>query len=191
MTEHEQAQLRQYLEKLGRVGLIVQGESPSGLLAVGTWANPLGGNRPVSLPVGTGPTPSGGVVSWPARIDGETYDGFMRDLNAAHEALEPRACPRKLGTFGADVHLLDTLTGERAVYHSTEYVDNDGVWSPYMWEEGNFSCDCNRGIFFEQATAITDDDAGPLEHPCGEGRYRVERIIDLRDGAELYAELPT
>jgi hypothetical protein len=187
MTEHEQAQLREYLGKLERVGFVVQGETPSGLLAVGSPGTGDALRIDGSCEINPG-REAQAMREFAESEAGQAHRRFIRDLEQAREALEPRACPRKLGTFAADVYLLDTLTGERAVYRSIEYVDNDGEWSPYVWEEGNFSCDCNRGIFFEQVSPVIEDDAGPLEHPCGEGRYRVEQIIDLRDGATLYAE---
>jgi len=187
MTQEEQAQLRQYLEKLERVGLVVQGETGSGLLAVGSIAS-----SPVSIPVGQGVEPIRGVQSWPPRIDGEAYMGFFNDFARARQALEPRQCPSKGPEFfEADVHLLDTLTDERAIFRSQyEQLDESGEYLEYIWAEGNFSCDCNRGTFFEQSSEPTDDDGtAPLEHPCGDGRYRVEKLVRLSDGKVLYYEV--
>jgi hypothetical protein len=64
-------------------------------------------------------------------------------------------------------------TGEiRISRHDYEW-DTDG--SDYLWTEGNFSCDCNRYLFFQRAAG---EDEG--EHSCGDSLYTV-----------LYAELPT
>lgn len=53
--------------------------------------------------------------------------------------------------------------------------DNENP-SWYIWEEGNFSCDCNRAIFFD------DED-----EKCGETRYRVQ-LINNDDGGVFYSE---
>lgn len=60
--------------------------------------------------------------------------------------------------------------------------------SVYYWLYGNFSCDCNRAIFF--------DDAGPvgrstplMDYDCGEGGYLVE-LVNPVDGGVFYSEFP-
>jgi hypothetical protein len=53
----------------------------------------------------------------------------------------------------------------------------DGRWNTWIWEEGNFSCDCNRASFFG------DDD----EIQCSDGRYSVN-IVDPETGEVLYRE---
>lgn len=53
----------------------------------------------------------------------------------------------------------------------------------YWWEEGNASCDCNRGLFFCRALDIDG-----VEHQCGEGAYSV-RLSDNDTGEVLYNEL--
>lgn len=50
----------------------------------------------------------------------------------------------------------------------------------YMWDYGNYACDCNRGTFFCAAKGIEDTDT-----QCGETAYSV-RI--LRDGVVAYDE---
>jgi len=49
----------------------------------------------------------------------------------------------------------------------------------YLWEEGNYSCDCNRDLFFND---VTDNEA-----ECGNTRYSV-RLIDADSGEMLYDE---
>jgi len=42
----------------------------------------------------------------------------------------------------------------------------------FMWESGNYSCDCNREIFFRAGAGLTplpEDD----ENKCGNSRYLV------------------
>jgi hypothetical protein len=88
--------------------------------------------------------------------------------------------------FLADVHLYKVETDERRVYRSEE-AEFDGEWSPYIWEDGNYRCDCNRALFFARAAAEpTPDD--PCDSPCGDGGYIVERIVRRLDGEVLYEE---
>lgn len=94
---------------------------------------------------------------------------------------EPRA------EYPIAVHLLDTQTGERAVYQTTQYADMDyegGVFNPFWWEEGNGSCDCNRELFFRRAR----DEDEPDEVTCGDRRFRIERILHGETGELLYSE---
>ena len=42
-------------------------------------------------------------------------------------------------------------------------------WRTWIWEEGNFACDCNRAMFF-----LGEDD-----WPCGE-RISIERMEPLQ-----------
>ena len=51
----------------------------------------------------------------------------------------------------------------------------DLTFYEFVWREGNFSCDCNRSLFFAQ---FTDPDADEVdEAECGDGGYPV-RITD-------------
>lgn len=57
--------------------------------------------------------------------------------------------------------------------------------STFNWQENNFSCDCNRGIFFSRAGAEQEDN----DAPCGQGRYSVNlRREDT--GETYYREFP-
>lgn len=77
------------------------------------------------------------------------------------------------------VIMTDTTTGEVASYSDTGNFepDENGFDDRYMWEEGNWACDCNRGIMFQTALGNTE---GEYPTPCGSTRYRV-RIVDLDD----------
>lgn len=46
----------------------------------------------------------------------------------------------------------------------------------YLWEEGNYGCDCNRALHF--AWANGDDDAP--DRQCGNSAYSVQ-ILDEND----------
>lgn len=66
---------------------------------------------------------------------------------------------------------------------STEGIILAGDQNPvtYIWEEGNFSCDCNRAIFFGAKGAD-----GPNSR-CGEGAFSV-RLRNAKTGAIFYDE---
>jgi GH43 family beta-xylosidase len=55
-------------------------------------------------------------------------------------------------------------------------------FSDFIWSEGNYSCDCNREIFFCLAR-----DESETNEDCGESRYSV-RITDDDTGAIQYDE---
>jgi hypothetical protein len=58
---------------------------------------------------------------------------------------------------------------------------------PYIWEEGNFRCDCNRHLFFQYAAGVSVQEAMRELYPCGETDYRVLKIED-EGGRVLYAD---
>lgn len=58
-------------------------------------------------------------------------------------------------------------------------------WSPgseFNWSEGNYSCDCNRALFFRRAG---NEEVG-ANLICGEGKYYVE--IRSAEGELLYKD---
>lgn len=79
------------------------------------------------------------------------------------------------------VRIVDTNTGEAVEYSTTGWF-SDGVFEEYIWAEGNFACDCNRGDFFDEAAGRPD-----TLQPCGDTRFRVEWIKDAA-GVVLYAD---
>lgn len=61
------------------------------------------------------------------------------------------------------------------------HIDRNLDWhGEFIWVHGNFSCDCNRSIFFGDAPADTE------EIECSEGKYSVRITAD--SGEELYSE---
>lgn len=50
-------------------------------------------------------------------------------------------------------------------------------WSEFLWSNGNFACDCNRQIFFD------DDDT--VEVDCTTERFVV--VCKTEDGRVLYS----
>ena len=55
--------------------------------------------------------------------------------------------------------------------------------STFIWEEGNFSCDCNRELFFLRAGQEPEHD----EVECGADRYAVE-LVNPKDGRVFYSD---
>ena len=55
--------------------------------------------------------------------------------------------------------------------------------SPFIWEEGNYRCDCNRHLFFNHAGGENDSD----DCSCGETAYTVLKIV-LEDETVVYEE---
>lgn len=58
----------------------------------------------------------------------------------------------------------------------------------HQFLEGNYSCDCNRRTFLDQATGVT----ASIEHPCGH-TLTLQSLTAIRpDGSEclLYAKTP-
>jgi hypothetical protein len=76
-----------------------------------------------------------------------------------------------------DVQIRCNATGKIRVYHE------DSPWlesSEFGWTEGNYSCDCNRRLFFERAGG---GDPDLDETRCGDRAYTVIKVI-FPDGTE-------
>lgn len=82
------------------------------------------------------------------------------------------------------IEILDTTTGEKCKFHDDDTVDDEFVVL-YLWEEGNYSCDCNRALFFAKALRMPQGALNDV--PCGTSRFLV-RIS--REGDVLYDEFP-
>ena len=75
------------------------------------------------------------------------------------------------------VFIKDVSTGEIRSFeddHSVYFAD--GEYNFFMWDEGNWSCDCNRELFFNRAGGQQYDNKDLV---CGDGiRYSVNIEID-------------
>jgi len=83
--------------------------------------------------------------------------------------------------------LTDTRTGEARIYRDEYFDVHDGMI--FLWEQGNYSCDCNRAIFFARAAGEpdgTDEDPEIEFARCSDGRFRVKLIAE--DGRVLFEE---
>lgn len=72
-----------------------------------------------------------------------------------------------------NIALQDKETGEtKIIKYESQFKDGDDedndMVVDFMWTEGNYSCDCNRHVFFY------DSDAG--ENPCGDKRFNLVKI---------------
>jgi hypothetical protein len=80
------------------------------------------------------------------------------------------------------VHITDTRSGETRIDKNTGLWNEDGEFQDFIWSEGNYACDCNRGLFFANAVGDEEDD----DHACGADRYKVRICDEL--GTELYRD---
>ncbi len=85
----------------------------------------------------------------------------------------------------AQVHITNVETGETRSFGT----DFDAEQSEdFLWSEGNFSCDCNRNIFFErECLGLKDDEGRADDQACGYDAFTV-RIVAADDGRVLYED---
>ena len=83
------------------------------------------------------------------------------------------------------VRIRQNATGIVHVMHHLGCIrDGDENPSSYIWEDGNYACDCNRSLFFERAGEVQKEWDIP---PCGDGAYSVE-LVNPVDGKVFYSE---
>jgi hypothetical protein len=77
----------------------------------------------------------------------------------------------------------DNATGEIREYETEEFIGTrDKEPITYNWEEGNYSCDCNRKLFFERAK---DKEAKfDMNSGCTDGKYSVS--LRVKEGGLIY-----
>ena len=69
-------------------------------------------------------------------------------------------------------HIRKNSTGEVREYPTEETFGwSDDAPGRYMWEMGNFSCDCNRHIFWLRSGG--NDTEAATEVGCSEGKFSV------------------
>lgn len=78
--------------------------------------------------------------------------------------------------------ITDTKTGESRLCTDMDWTA-DGT-GDYMWGDGgNYSCDCNRALFFATANGEDDPDVS-----CGDERYHV--CLIAHSGEIVYEDGP-
>ena len=70
------------------------------------------------------------------------------------------------------VTILNTKTKEKVTYQDNYMTYTKNEWPPFIWTEGNYSCDCNRELFFYRAKHLKE----PKDPKCGNSRYRVKLL---------------
>jgi len=81
-------------------------------------------------------------------------------------------------TIQVTVNILDTLNNNRTSIRDHILFDLEhNQPDTYLWEEGNFECDCNRGLKMYNC----DD------FECGSGRFRVN-LINPKTNSIFYKE---
>lgn len=79
------------------------------------------------------------------------------------------------------VSITDRETGET---RDSKWAD-DMWFGDFIWSEGNFACDCNRGTFFAEAvgedTSALSDEEDATRFPCGDSRFRVKILSAMGD----------
>jgi len=86
-----------------------------------------------------------------------------------------------------DVYIKNNETGEVRVYHDDfNWQDYEGGTALsrilYQYGEGNYSCDCNRELFFARSVGEEGDDVS-----CSETRFTITKITNRATG-EVIAE---
>ena len=74
----------------------------------------------------------------------------------------------------------ENATGEVRESPHTIDVTDDGMPNSYIWEDGNWSCDCNRATFF----GIESIDDEHQHFPCGSTAFSVNLRRD--DTGEMF-----
>lgn len=81
------------------------------------------------------------------------------------------------------VVIRDNETGELRLYEHPDFDTEVGdAFSPFIWDEGNYGCDCNRYLFFQRAIGADEKD----DILCGDTRYSVLGIF--QQGRLVYAD---
>lgn len=80
----------------------------------------------------------------------------------------------------------NNATGEIREYETDEILERgDEYPSVFNWEENNYSCDCNRLLFFKQAkNEVTEED---WNVECSDGKFSVN-LKNKKDGNIYYRE---
>ncbi len=73
------------------------------------------------------------------------------------------------------VEITENSTGKH-VYSQEDIDDFDGEFNPYGWSDGNYSCDCNRGLLFDER-----------DIQCSDGLFSVT-IYRITDGKLMYSD---
>lgn len=71
------------------------------------------------------------------------------------------------------VHIRKNKTGEVRIHKDDLYLREDGSPNMFMWEDGNYACDCNRRLFFARVNGEDED----WESDCSNTEYSVKIML--------------
>ena len=96
-------------------------------------------------------------------------------------------CGKTYNVIDIEAHIKENETGKIGIY-PCYVLESDGKPNPFIWEEGNYACDCNRGEFFLSTQGFKDeDDFAEYEWNCSEEKYSVN-LVNPNDGKVFYKE---
>lgn len=72
-------------------------------------------------------------------------------------------------------------------WHTEDGPDWDVEVSDFLWTEGNYACDCNRGTMFDRAGG--EKDVPWDRYPCGAVKYTAV-CVELPDGTRIPLDKP-
>lgn len=81
-------------------------------------------------------------------------------------------------------HITRKESGETRVHK----FEDDDPFNPYIWQDGNYSCDCNRSLFFARAGGASDDESWEQCSECGDGEFFVR--VSTPAGFIVYEDSP-
>ena len=81
-----------------------------------------------------------------------------------------------------DVHIVRVSDAVERIYATEGILEYGDTLATFIWEDGNFACDCNRYLFFQRAGEEPEGD-----YSCSDGQYKVW-ITNPADGRILYDE---
>jgi hypothetical protein len=76
---------------------------------------------------------------------------------------------------------------------STYLTDWEGEFDDFIWSEGNYSCDCNRSLFFQRGMGIDEmtilqDKNNDFYLDCNFGPNRFKVTVRDEAGKVLYTD---
>lgn len=84
------------------------------------------------------------------------------------------------------VEIRDNKTGEIREYETQELLGiGEEYPSVFNWGENNYSCDCNRRLFFKRVENEETDEDWDME--CSNGKFSVN-LKNKKDGEIYYRE---
>ena len=104
-----------------------------------------------------------------------------------YEVVEKATHPIKNGGWVKVVaEIRKNDTGEVREYETDEILMNDEDYpNPFNWSDNNYSCDCNRLLFFNRAGNEEKEEDWNVE--CTDGRFSVN-LKNKKDGEYYYRE---